>query len=78
MPLTEQIAILTRHLNEWVLIIDSDECEPERAWKDSEVAIHELQMEGWQVVQGPAVIHSPIEELDSSELSSDQLKRIIH
>jgi hypothetical protein len=63
----EQTAVLIQDHSEWVLVIDSDDDEPERAWKDIDAAIQELQMDGWQFVQGQAPIRSSFadfQELD--------------
>jgi hypothetical protein len=62
--MSEQTAILIKDHGEWVFVIDSDDDEPERAWKDSGAAINELQQEGWRVVQGPASIRPDINGLD--------------
>jgi hypothetical protein len=40
--LQEQTVILVQDHDEWVLVIDSDEDEPEWAWKDIDAAIQEL------------------------------------
>jgi len=59
----EQTAILVNDPGEWVFVTDSEEDEPERAWKDLEAAMEELRLEGWEVVQGPAPIQFYIEGL---------------
>jgi hypothetical protein len=52
----EQTAILAEDHGEWVLVIESDEDEPERAWNTLDAAMKELEQEGWQIFQGPARI----------------------
>ena len=52
----EQTALLVEDHGEWVLVIESDEDEPEQAWKDLNTAISELVQDGWQIFQGPARI----------------------
>jgi hypothetical protein len=42
---------------------ESDEDEPERAWKDINAAIEELRLAGWEIVQSPAPIRSSFAEL---------------
>ena len=76
----EQTAILIQDHGEWILIIDSDEDEPERAWKDLDAAIEELQLDGWEVAEGPGAIRSSFEELSELDRFAPwgyRLKRII-
>jgi hypothetical protein len=51
-----QTGLLAQDHSAWILVTDSDEDEPERAWKDLDAALKELAQEGWVVVQGPAKI----------------------
>ena len=76
----EQTAILIQDHGEWILIIDSDEDEPERAWKDLDAAIEELRLDGWEVAEGPGAIRSSLEELSELDRFAPwgyRLKRII-
>ena len=57
----EQTAILVEDHGEWILVIESDDDEPERAWKSLDDALKELMQEGWQVFQGPARIIPDLE-----------------
>ena len=74
----EQAAILAQDHGEWIFVTDSDEDEPERAWKDLDAAIKVLALEGWAVVQGPAPIRTEMEELERFELRGYRLMRGIH
>ena len=73
--LSEQTAILVHDHGEWVLVIDSDEDEPERAWKNADAAIQELRLEGWQVVHGPATIEPSVPEINRFNVWGYRLKR---
>ena len=78
--MSEQTAVLALDHSEWILVVDSDEDEPERAWRDPDDAIRELGQEGWDVVQGPASVRpsSPeFEELDRFEPWGYRLRRAI-
>jgi len=59
----EQTAILIHDHGEWFLVVDSDDDEPERIWKDLDAAIEELRRDGWEVAEGPGAIRSSFEEL---------------
>ena len=79
-PMREEIAILAHDHGEWILIIDSDDDESERAWKDLDAAMEELRRDGWEVVQGPASIRpsfAELEELDRFAPWGYGLKRTI-
>jgi hypothetical protein len=73
----EQTAILIQDQDEWFLFIDSDDEEPDGAWKDVDSAIEELRMDGWEIVQGPASIRSDIDGPDQHELWGYILKRSV-
>jgi hypothetical protein len=60
----EQIAILAKDHGEWIFVIDSDEDEPERAWKSCDTAIKELGRDGWEVIEGPGPIRATFPELE--------------
>jgi hypothetical protein len=79
-PMREQIAILAYDHGEWILVIDSDDDEPEQAWKCLDAAIEELRRKGWEVVQDPASIRpsfAELEELDRFAPWGYRLKRAI-
>ncbi len=76
-PCAEHTAILVEDHGEWVLVIDSDDDEPERAWKDLDAAIRELGLDGWQVVQGPAPIRTEMAGLDRFDLWGYRLRRSV-
>ena len=76
----EQTAILAQDHGEWIIVVDSDDDEPERTWKNVDEALEELRREGWEVVQGPAPIRSSfaeLEELDRLAPWGYRLKRAI-
>ena len=76
----EQTAVLILDHGEWILVVDSDEDEPERAWKDPDDAIRELRQEGWEVAEGPGPIRPSFEELselDRFEPWGYRLRRVI-
>jgi hypothetical protein len=77
----EQTAILAHDHGEWIFVIDSDDDEPERAWKDLDAAMETLRRDGWEVVQGPASIRPSFpefEELDRFAPWGYRLRRIFH
>ena len=63
----EQSRLLAEDHGEWVFVTDSEEYQPERAWKDLDAAMEELRLEGWEVVQGSEPIRFDIEELRQFE-----------
>jgi hypothetical protein len=69
----EQTAVLVKHQNEWVLVTDDD--APERIWKESDTAMQELRLDGWQIAEGPAPIRPSIAGLDRFELWGYRLRR---
>jgi hypothetical protein len=71
----EQIAILVLHQHEWVLVIDSDEDEPERSWKSLYAAMDELRRDSWQVVHGPAPISIEMPGLERFDQVGYRLRR---
>ncbi len=73
----EQTAILILDHGEWVCVEDDDDDEPERAWKDSDAAMEELRLEGWQVAEGPAPIRPSIDGLDRFDLWGYSLRRSV-
>ena len=73
----EQTALLALDHDEWVFATDSDEDEPERAWKDKDAAMEELRMEGWEILQGPAPISTEMEGLERFRLAGYRLRRRI-
>ena len=76
----EQTAILAQDHGEWIFVVDSDEDEPERTWKDAEDALRELRRDGWEVAQGPAPIRSSFAELSELDRFAPwgyQLRRVI-
>jgi hypothetical protein len=48
-----QTAMLVEDHGDWILVIESDDDEPEREWKNLDAAIRELQQEGWAIFEGP-------------------------
>jgi hypothetical protein len=54
----EQSAILLLDHGEWIFVADDEESA--RTWTDFETAIMSLNQEGWEIVQGPALIQSEI------------------
>lgn len=75
--MSEQLAILTHDHGEWIFMTDSEEDEPERAWKDVDAALEELRLKGWEVVQGPAPIRTEMEGLERFNLEGYRLRRRI-
>ncbi|MEJ2109934.1 MAG: hypothetical protein P8Z37_08480 [Acidobacteriota bacterium] len=75
--MSDQTATLIEDHGEWVLIIDSDEDELERAWESLDAAVEELRQEGWEVFQGPARINTELEGLDRFDLVGYRLRRWI-
>jgi len=73
----EQTGLLAEDHGEWVFVTDSEEDEPERAWKDLDVAMEELLLEGWEIVQGPAPVWFDMEELERFDLEEYRLRRSI-
>ena len=70
----EHIAVLFEDYREWILVIDDDESS-ESVWQDLDTAMKELQEDAWQVVQGPANIHTEFDGLDQFELYGYWLRR---
>jgi hypothetical protein len=76
----DQSAILAPDHGERIFVPDSDDDEPERAWKSYEAAIKELELEGWRVFEGPGPIRatfSELEDLDCFASWGYRLKRTI-
>ncbi len=72
-PMQEQTAVLVRHQNEWLLVVDDD--EHERVWKDLHTAMEELLAEGWQIAQGPGPVRPTIPGLERFDLWGYGLRR---
>ena len=75
--MSEQIGLLALDHGEWIFVLDHDEDEPERAWKDQDAALEELRLEDWEVVKGPAPIRFDIEGLQHFEGLGYRLRRRI-
>ena len=52
----DQTAILVEDHGKWVLVIESDDDESGRAWKNIDAAIWEFTQEGWRIVKGSSPI----------------------
>jgi hypothetical protein len=67
----EQTAVLVKHKDKWILFTDNDE----RIWLDINVAILQLQQEGWEIVQDSTKIKLLTAEIDRFHMWGYILKR---
>jgi hypothetical protein len=61
--MNRQTGFLASDHDEWIFATYSDKDEPEQVWEDLDAVMEELQLGGWEVVQGLAPIRFDIEKL---------------
>ncbi len=71
----EQTAIPVRHQDEWILVIDSDDEEPERVFKSVKQAMEDLGQDGCEIVEGPGVVRPVLDALRRNDSWGFRLRR---